>query len=503
MTTNAPAIDRFPGYGPDAELDLSGIADHDLAALAERFADGTIGALSEAITRVGGCAHPIRLHGSSTTIDTATGEVVSTFSSDSAPLGVVHVPCGNRRASVCPACSRVYARDTFEVIRSGVTGGKTVPEQVADNPLLFVTLTAPSFGRVHRENTTARMCPRHGPAAETAPGSPTCPACYDYTTHVIWQWWAPELWRRFTIRITRLLAAHLGVAPSALGKRASIQFAKVAEYQTRGAIHFHALIRLDGPRTSTGFEPAPVAINGEDFAALVARAVPQVEYTAPPAFEGDPGRLLRFGAQHDVRLVRAGRRSDDPDAPLLPEQVAGYVAKYVTKSLADDDHTNGPRRHYGRLRAEAEHLADLARQRATTLRRELPQLDPADEADPYERLVKWVNALGFRGHIATKSRRYSITLGALRRARRRFQALAEQSRRTGHPIDTADLERRLLAEEFEDETTLVVGTWTYSGQGWHTRAETGLALATAARAREYASWRADQRNQPTNEGNGS
>lgn len=238
-----------------------------------------------------------------------------------------------------------------------------------------------------------------------------------------------------------------------------------------------------------------MTITGEDFAALVARAVPQVEYTAPPAFEDDPGRLLRFGAQHDVRLVRAGRRTDDPDAPLLPEQVAGYVAKYVTKSLADDDHTNGPRRHYARLRAEAERLADLARHRATTVRRELPQLDPADEADPYERLAKWVNALGFRGHIATKSRRYSVTLGALRRARRRFQALAEHSRRTGQPIDTADLERRLLADE-ADETTLVIGTWTYSGQGWHTHAETGLALATAARAREYARWRADQRKPP-------
>ncbi len=36
----------------------------------------------------------------------------------------------------------------------------------------------------------------------------------------------------------------------ALGRRASgcaLSFAKVAEYQRRGAIHFHAIIRLDGP----------------------------------------------------------------------------------------------------------------------------------------------------------------------------------------------------------------------------------------------------------------
>ena len=44
------------------------------------------------------------------------------------PLGVLHVRCGNRRASECPSCSRIYAADTFHLIRAGVTGGKGVPE---------------------------------------------------------------------------------------------------------------------------------------------------------------------------------------------------------------------------------------------------------------------------------------------------------------------------------------------------------------------------------------
>lgn len=37
--------------------------------------------------------------------------------------------------------------------------------------------------------------------------------------------------------------------------------------------------------------------------------------------------------------------------------------------------------------------------------------------DDYARLGKWVRMLGFRGHFSSKSRKYSITLGALRRAR--------------------------------------------------------------------------------------
>ena len=101
--------------------------------------------------------------------------------------------------------------------------------------------------------------------------------------------------------------------------------------------------------------------------------------------------------------------------------------------------------------------------------------------------------LGFRGHFGTKSRRYSVTLGALRRARARWQAMAAESRRTGEPIDTRDLERRLLADD-EDETTVVIGSWTYLGTGWRDAAEEALALAAAARAREYDQWRAERRD---------
>ena len=101
--------------------------------------------------------------------------------------------------------------------------------------------------------------------------------------------------------------------------------------------------------------------------------------------------------------------------------------------------------------------------------------------------------LGFRGHFATKSRRYSVTLGALRRARRRAQALIAQSRAEGRPLDLAALEADLLADD-TDETTLVIGQWHFVGAGWANEAQTVLANAAAARAREYDQWRAEQRN---------
>ena len=100
--------------------------------------------------------------------------------------------------------------------------------------------------------------------------------------------------------------------------------------------------------------------------------------------------------------------------------------------------------------------------------------------------------LGFRGHFASKSRRYSLTMGALRRARRRAQALVAASRAEGRSLDLASLEADLLADDDHD-TTLVIGQWQYLGSGRATDGERVLAVAAAARAREYAQWRAEER----------
>ncbi len=73
------------------------------------------------------------------------------------------------------------------------------------------------------------------------------------------------------------------------------------------------------------------------------------------------------------------------------------------------------------------------------------------------RLRAWAHLLGFRGHFSTKSRRYSVTLGALRDARaewRRAQAAAH--------------------DQAAPDTTLVLAHWVYAGTGL-TDTETWLA----------------------------
>ena len=90
------------------------------------------------------------------------------------------------------------------------------------------------------------------------------------------------------------------------------------------------------------------------------------------------------------------------------------------------------------------------------------------------RLRKWAHMLGFGGHFSTKSRRYSTTLGALRRAR-----ISYARRRRG---DTLPLDAWGRLED--DQAVIVVASWVYVGSGYETEGERWLALSAAARARE-------------------
>jgi hypothetical protein len=84
--------------------------------------------------------------------------------------------------------------------------------------------------------------------------------------------------------------------------------------------------------------------------------------------------------------------------------------------------------------------------------------------------------LGFGGHWSTKSRRYSTTMGALRRAR---VAFAKRRRaKDGVPLDA-------WGRPEDDDQVEVVASWVYAGKGYETEGERWLALSAAARAREH------------------
>ncbi|HKE98817.1 MAG TPA: replication initiator, partial [Actinomycetes bacterium] len=185
----------------------------------------------------------------------------------------------------------------------------------------------------------------------------------------------------------------------------------------------------------------------------------------------DPTRplLLRWGDQLDTRPITT---SSTTTGPLSAEQVAGYIAKYATKSteglgltlqrrltdraIAHLPH-QGLRPHVVRLIQSTWSLGGHPRLASLKLR-------------------SWAHQLGFGGHWSTRSRRYSTTMTALRRAR------AEHARRARWP-------NRLPLDAWgrpeTDQAVEVLATWSYAGSGWRTQLERQLAVAAAVRARDH------------------
>ena len=79
------------------------------------------------------------------------------YDSEREPDGVLLKACGTRRESRCPSCAATYRADAYQLLAAGLKGGKGVPETVAEHPRLFVTFTAPSFGRVHTRKAQGRL----------------------------------------------------------------------------------------------------------------------------------------------------------------------------------------------------------------------------------------------------------------------------------------------------------------------------------------------------------
>ena len=458
----AIAPEPFDGSGPVA------IAD-DVTTLAE------LSAWDRQLTSAGGCSHPIRLHGRVDAVDLATGETAPVYDTAAEPGGVLHVACGNRRESACPACSAVYKRDARQLVRAGLAGGKGVPDSVAEHPCVFATFTAPSFGPVHarrerggkvlpcrpRRDANKRVCPhgrdiscpvRHSPD-DPRLGRPMCPHCYGYERAVLFNAGAGKLWRRFLTYLPRHLARLAGVRVKDARELVRARFVKVSEYQARGVVHFHAVIRLDANTKDPAiFRPPGPLWTADLLKRAVELAAEQASALVPVGKTGRAVRL-RFGPQTDVRIIRSGTA-----AVLTREAVGNYIAKYVTKSI-------GVR---GVPDTRIRHRSEVASLRCPAHHKRLIETALALG------LGKWAHQFGNGGHPLTKSRRYSVTFGQLRRAR------AEHRKAQRWPDGELDPWGRPL----DERVVLVLAHWSYAGTGYSARTPGAeLALASADMAR--------------------
>ncbi|QXE34004.1 plasmid replication initiator protein [Streptomyces sp. GMY02] len=432
------------------------------------------------ITATGGCSHPIYLSGRTTTLDASNGTVLRHYDTTTEPGGRLAVRCRNRRASLCQPCARLHSADTFHLVRAGLLGGKNVPTTVGHHPRLFVTLTAPSWGPVHRATEGGPCHPRrNGGSCEhnqpvgcglahapdhPAVGQPVCPRCYDYSAHVLWHAHAGVLWNRTTGAIRRRLAAAAGTSQARVSDHLRLSFAKVTEYQRRGAVHFHAVIRLDGPDGPAS--PPPVWATAELLTGAVRAAAASVTVSLPYS-PGLGEHTVRWGAQLDIDPIH---HAFTDESPVTDQAVAAYVAKYVSKSVGD---SAGGTDH--RITSPQDIALAPASGHVRALMGTCWRLGGLRELE-HLHLRAWAHTLGYRGHVLTKSIRYSTTYGELRAARAR------------HAMPSEDL----------GPTGITESAWRYVGSG-HTPGAAAIATGIAQdlatlrdilrEERSHAGWR--------------
>jgi len=244
--------------------------------------------------RVGGCGRPFK---------TSSG---------------VWVRCGSRIASSCSSCAELYRGDWAAIARSGVF--EPGAEAFA---FYLLTLTAPSFGRVHRVPRSTlskrRKCGCgivHGVGDADLRGVPLDPAGYDYLGQVSWNRDAGTLWDRTKRRLR--------------DRWVSSEFFVVREWQDRGVLHLHVLVRVHRLEPSTR--------EALQAAARTATATSLVD-----------GTVVGWGDQMDVKRFKVG--GDGARTIWYLTKTLNYVMKDAAREALSGQRGRGQSRVWAHLRA--------------------------------------------------------------------------------------------------------------------------------------------------------
>lgn len=231
----------------------------------------------------------------------------------STPDHPIFLRCHTSNAAACAPCAELYRLDWRSIFFSGAMVNPNASEEEAERvsaaldgtSFLFLTLTAPSFGTVHRVATPAnpkqrgQHCKRvHKGKEQGLAGVPIDKDSYKYRSQVLWNYFSSSLWNATATNLKKLIPG--------------VQWAYVREWQARGAIHYHAILRL--PKSV----PATKAIAGK------------VKTCAKTTRTWAKSREIAWGKQAACEIIAPTTRDG--------QMTIGYLAKmitYSTKSFGD------------------------------------------------------------------------------------------------------------------------------------------------------------------------
>lgn len=274
----------------------------------------------------------------------------------------INLSCKSSDRNACLSCATHQQKLRSRQILTGI--------YAADSSALF-TLTAPSFGRVHRASYSAKdefrskrlpptqrasfkltamrrngkcPCGIYHDYQDEAVGTPL--GDYDYVGEVIWSNNLPNLTKSAIKRI-KYLAKAKGIPTSA------ISIFAVYERQARASLHCHILITVKSHEDeflslvsaiNSGWVSPTSRLNPElvdylksekaqkRFDASGVKQKTKVSASIPLATWKKSGLIpaTQFGSVYDIRIL--SDMNSDSDVLTNKRKVAEYVAKYLTKN---------------------------------------------------------------------------------------------------------------------------------------------------------------------------
>lgn len=337
---------------------------------------------------VGPCTRPVLV--TAPTLDLDTGVAGRT---------TLEVRCQSRLTKECPSCAALYAGDARAVLRDGLLDADGQPI-----PTTLVTLTASGrkvFGDVHQLMTTRRgkrsrtcRCGRTHLKGDLRLGTPLDSESYRYDAAA-----------QFNAAASRLATVTFQKLSRVLGR--PVQVARVVEYQQRGLVHIHALVRG--------------VVNPADLQLAVRGGVnPRTGRRIAPARH----RGWTWGPRCDARVLATDGNTVG--------RVSGYVTKlvaYLSKAVGEGltlAAAFGARMQAAAVRAvQCAHGRSDCRhgQRVLVTQDGTVHLDDGDTDRLCRRHAAALRGWGWLGQALTVSRGWGASLGSMR-ARRRAAAQA-------------------------------------------------------------------------------
>lgn len=156
---------------------------------------------------------------------------------DNSPRGYRYIRCNSRSWGYCSYCANRYQIDKKMIVGSGCLQ-KVIGDDVSVKEYDFfaLTLSAPSFGKVHkvsRNRGDKCDCGKFHSMGHSLVGTPVDVYRYRYRDQVEWNVAANEL-LRYTMKY---LQDNLGIGTN-------FQYVAAREWQQRGSIHVHILVRV-------------------------------------------------------------------------------------------------------------------------------------------------------------------------------------------------------------------------------------------------------------------